>query len=178
MTKRKALKKLVRARAAKTGESYAAARRQPLTTKEDAVTTAEPTTNPITCARCGAGPTSESPVFARGRRLCSVCHERIRTTILDHVGPKASERGVPADYAVPMLHFSSEDGHWVVHVHSVTPGLLIGVQGTTAAAIRQSLIELFEDHSLRLNIVAHDFTSTGCTGGKPKTDPEEVATAR
>ena len=160
MTKHKARKRLVRPRAATTGESYTAALRQLLASKESAVTTEN---TPVSCcALCAAraGPAT-SFVFA-GVTLCVECHERLRSAVRTHLEPEAARAGRPLEYFLTALAFARHDDAWVVHLHTFQPGLVIGRQGVTASNIRTALVEVTGDNRLRLNIAQHDFNGS-CT---------------
>lgn len=62
----------------------------------------------------------------------------------------------PLEYFVSALIYVPEGVSWVVHLHTLQPGVVIGRQGATADKIRKSLVEVTGDDRLRLNIVGHE----------------------
>lgn len=168
MTRNKARKKLVRQRSAKTGESYSAALRQLLATKETPVST---TTNPETterrCAMCGQGPSdSKVLLFAGQAPVCRGCDDRFRSVFRNHLTPLADAASAPLDQFMSTIAYETRDEHWVVHLHTFRPGPVIGHRGATAEALRDDLVELTGDEKLQLNLVEHQ--ARGC---KRETEP-------
>ncbi|HEX7168462.1 MAG TPA: hypothetical protein VF230_15890 [Acidimicrobiales bacterium] len=115
-----------------------------------------------TCALCAVEDDPSAFVFA-GATVCVACHERMRSAVAAHLEPEAARAGRPIEYFLSALAYARRDGHWVVHLHTFQPGLVIGRQGATAQNIRQSLIEVTGDGDLRLNIASHDFDAKGCS---------------
>ena len=154
MTKNRARKKLVRQRAAKTGESYTSALRQLLVSKENTVTTADPQT---TCALCAIVDDGTIPFVIAGLPFCQPCHERIRSAVRSHLEPEASRVRRPLDWFASSIVIEPErDGWWAVHLHTLQPGLVIGRKGVTADLIRRSLVEVRGDERVRLNVLPHE----------------------
>lgn len=84
----------------------------------------------------------------------------MQEAIRDRLGPIAEEHGKPLDPGlVSAVMFDREpleeddSRHWVVHLYSLSPGLVIGHQAKTATAIRDELCRLSGDSDLRLNII-------------------------
>jgi predicted RNA-binding protein YlqC (UPF0109 family) len=169
MTRNRGFKRLVRQRAAKTGESYAIAFRQLRDSKEKSVTT--PETTEQTCRLCSSSNTPESALL-RGRvSVCRNCHARFREVLRAHLEPVALEHAVSLDSIMGTLVYDvPKEGQWYVHLHTFLPGLVIGRRGVTAAAIRASLVELTGDDRFHLNLVEHGHP--GCW--KKPEDQEET----
>lgn len=134
MTANKDFKKLVRQRAQKTGLSYAAARHV-LRRQEQ-----EPTTVPT-------------------REELHQTMADMQAAIRDILTPIADAYDKPLDPGlISAVMFDREPGedetrHWVVHLYSLSPGLVIGTEGRTATSLRDELCRLSGDEGLRLNIV-------------------------
>lgn len=136
MTANKDFKKLVRQRMQKSGLSYAAARhllhRQEL---------------------------EQEPVPTRDELYQSMAN--MQQTIRELLAPIAEETGKPLDPGlVSAVMFDrelstegSDDKHWVVHLYSLSPGLVIGREGRTASVLRDELCRVAGDNDLRLNII-------------------------
>ena len=168
MTKNKARKRLVRQRSAKTGESYAAALRQLLASKETPMATPEPTTTtpPRSCTCCGEPESSERRLLLAGVPICRPCDERFRAVFRTHLEPAADSVSRPLDHAMTALVYTRRDDRWYLHLHSFLPGLVIGRRGATAQAIHDDLVAMTGDDRLHLNIVEHGHP--GCSK-KPDT---------
>ena len=164
MTRNKARKKLVRERSAKTGESYSAALRQLLATKETPVSTTNIDTTETTarrCTMCSEGPSeSKDLLFAGQAPICRDCDERFRAVFRSHLTPVAESMNAPIDQFMSTIAYATEDDHWVVHLHTFRPGPVIGPRGATIQALRTDLVELTGDDRLRLNLVEHQ--GRGC----------------
>ena len=166
MTKNKARKRLVRQRSDKTGESYTAALRQLLANKEKSVSTTTPTNRTDLCALCRAKDDGSTNFVAAGLTFCVSCHEQLATAVRRHLEPEAARLRRPLDFFLSTLVVVPDGNAWVVHLHTLQPGLVIGHRGETADAIRASLIELTQQDGLRLNIVAHE--PFGCSRPSPE----------
>lgn len=159
MTKHKARKKLVRQRAAKTGESYAAALRQLRASKETRVTSPETTTDPAAparrCALCHAeeGPTVRLVVV--GHRLCTTCEQKVRAVLVDRLQPIADAGEMVLDYYLNAYVVQKLPDRWKVDLHTFRPGPVIGRRGTVAEQLRADLVAVFGDERLQLNIQQH-----------------------
>ena len=155
MTKNKARKRLVRTRAERTGESYTTALRQLRTRKENAVSTpTEP--RPTLCALCAAEERPDESFVVAGLVFCPTCHDRLHAAVRSHLEPEAARTRRPLEYFVSALVFAPDQDGWVVHLHTLQPGLVVGQKGATATRIRQSLTAVKGDDRLRLNIVPHE----------------------
>ena len=109
MTKNRARKKLVRQRAAKTGESYTSALRQLLVSKENTVTTPDPHT---TCALCAVADDGTIPFVVAGLLFCEPCHERIRSAVRSHLEPEAARARRPLDWFASSIVVAPEREGW------------------------------------------------------------------
>lgn len=162
MTRNKARKKLVRQRSAKTGESYSAALRQLLATKESPMSTT--TTTDATarrCTMCGQGPSDSKVLLVAGQApICHECDESFRAVFRNHLTPVADSASAPLDQFMSAIAYETRDDHWVVHLHTFRPGFVIGHRGATAQALRADLVELTGDEKLALNLVEHQ--GRGC----------------
>ena len=101
----------------------------------------------------------EEPLVASREELyesMAVMQEVVR----EHLRPVAKEYQKPLDPGVvSAIMFDRESGeggeseHWVVHVYSLSPGLVIGKKGDTARALRSELCRVSGDGDLQLNII-------------------------
>jgi hypothetical protein len=92
MTKNRTRKRLVRSRAAKTGESYTTALWHLRRPKEESV---EQETDSLTCTFCGSGPDADRKlVVGEGAAVCSACVDRLRD-VADRAEPGATVRLMP-----------------------------------------------------------------------------------
>ncbi|MFP5318816.1 MAG: ClpX C4-type zinc finger protein [Acidimicrobiia bacterium] len=151
MTTKKRLKRLVRERAAKTGESYTAALRHFRT-----ATTEESPMEDRSCSFCGKRKSQVDKLVAGpGVYICNeciqLCWEIISPQSPDQEGNAGLDRrmreyleaklaglGAP----VPRIDTRFEDGAVRIDVHTPRPGLVIGSRGRTAEEIRAVLAEL------------------------------------
>lgn len=170
MTRNKARKNLVRQRSAKTGESYSAALRQLLASKETPMTTTTTTeTTTRSCTMCGEGPSDSKVLLFAGRApICRECDESFRAVFRNHLIPLADAASAPLDQFMSTIAYDTKDDHWVVHLHTFRPGPVIGQRGATVQALRADLVELTGDAELRLNLVEHQ--GRGCKN-EPETPP-------
>ena len=165
MTRNKARKRLVRQRSDKTGESYTAALRQLLANKEKSVSTI-PMDRSELCALCRTDDDGTTNFVTVGLTFCISCHERLATAVRNHLEPEAARMRRPLDFFLSALVVVPDGDAWVVHLHTLQPGHVIGRRGETADAIRASLVEITQQDRLRLNIVPHE--PFGC--GRPSDD--------
>lgn len=156
MTKKKARKRIVRERAAKTGESYTSALRQLRTSKERTMTSpTTTTTTSTTCALCNDGDSSDFVVA--GLTFCRDCHDRLTAAAYSQVDVEVGRTRRPLAYFISALVIVPDDEtSWVVHLHTFQPGLVVGQKGETANRIRQALVTVTGHDRLRLNIVPHE----------------------
>ena len=160
MTKNKARKRLVRQRTARTGESYTAGLRQLLISKEKSVASTTETRKD-NCALCAVEDDGSTAFVVAGLTFCRECHDRLTSAVSTHLEPEATRTRRPLDYFLSALVFAPDGDSWVVHLHTLQPGLVIGKQGATASKIRESLLAVKNgDDQLRLNIVSHE--AFGC----------------
>ena len=129
-------------------------------------TTSTPSTTQTRCALCGTGDATTDFVVA-GLTFCGACHDRLTAAVLRHVEDDVARTRRPPSYFVSALVFVPGDGSWVVHLHTLQPGLVVGKRGETADRIRRSLVEVTGDEGLRLNVVPHEVF--GC---QPASAPE------
>ena len=187
MTKNRARKRLVRERAAKTGESYAAALRQLLTTKEKTVTTPTPETTPEStadalapvpkrCVVCDSHDDPERTYRRLGHPVCDRCDDAVRATVLEHLGPVAERHHRPYEYLVLTLVYEQrkddETAYLHLDLHSFAPGLVIGRRAVTVEALREALVEVTGDDRLHLNIRQHHPFAKSCRAEEPAQDEE------
>lgn len=156
MTRNKARKRLVRQRSAKTGESYSAALRQLLATKETPVKAAPTVDTPLRCTLCDEpeSPTTKM-LAAGGTPICRGCDERFRVIFRAHLEPVADSAGSPLDQFMSAIAYFIVEDHWKVDLHTFRPGLVIGSGGATVGPIRRDLVKLTGDERLQLNLVEH-----------------------
>lgn len=135
MTANKGFKNLVRQRMRQTGLSYAAARHLLRAQQQ------------------------EKPIVATREEMYESM-ATMQALVRAHLRPVAEQRKKPLDpEVVSAVMFDREasgedDGdHWVVHVYSLSPGLVIGEKGETAAALLAELRRVSGDADLRLNII-------------------------
>lgn len=136
MTADKGFKRLVRQRMQANGLSYAAARQ--------VLRTHHRSSRPMTT-----------------REEMNEVMSKIQSTIRERLAPVAAEHDKPLDpVLVSAVMFDREPGageegseHWVVHLYSLSPGLVVGRRGETAQALREELCTVAGDTDLRLNIV-------------------------
>lgn len=167
MTRSKARKKLVRERSAKTGESYSAALRQLLATKETPMSTTTQTSE-SRCTMCDQGPAQSKALLVAGSApICVECDESFRSVFREHLAPVAQAFSAPLDQFMSTVAYEHDDDHWVLHLHTFRPGPVIGQRGATAQALRDALVELSGDQGLRLNLVEH--RARGCSVPSPGT---------
>jgi hypothetical protein len=155
VTKNKARKKLVRQRTERTGESYTSALRQLLANKEKSVTTT--TKNPTAlCARCRTEDDGSTNFVVAGLTFCQTCHDDITTAVQANLESEATRTRRPLDYFMSALVVVPDGEGWVVHLHTLQPGSVIGREGATAERIREALIAVKGDDKLRLNVISHE----------------------
>lgn len=135
MTADKSFKRLVRQRMRETGLSYAAARHVLRQQKR-----------------------RPHPMATRDELYEAMA--AMQTTIRDFLAPVAEEHNKPLDPAlVSALMFDREGTHeggprrWVVHLYTLSPGLVIGRRGAVADELRGQLCGVSGDRNLRLNII-------------------------
>lgn len=134
MTANKDFKRVVRQRAKKTGLSYAAARH--ILRRQE-----------------------QEPMTVPTRDELYQTMSAMRVAIGEMLSPIAEAYEKPLDpgiiSAVMFDRDEGEDGsrHWVVHLYSLSPGLVIGKEGRTATSLRDELCRLSGDDRLRLNII-------------------------
>lgn len=153
MTTKKRLKRLVRERAAKTGESYTAALRHFRTEKAE-----EPPMSELNCSFCGKRKDQVDKIVAGpGVGICSECIQ-LAYEIISPESPHRDDDGNDAldrrirEYleaklgrlGAPVLGIDTgfEDDGVRVDVHTSKPGLVIGRHGQTADEIRAVLAEM------------------------------------
>lgn len=181
MTKHKARKRLVRERAAKTGESYAAALRQLLVTKENAVTTpteedTPPSPRKPVPRRCIVCDSRDDPArtYRRcGHPICDRCDDAVHAAVREHLEPVAPVYNLPYEYLVLALVYEKvvdENPRVRIDLHTFAPGAVIGLRGVTAQAVRDAIVGVTGLHTLQLNIRQHDMLSRSCTP-EPKPTP-------
>lgn len=172
MTTNRARKRLVRQRMKKTGESYASALRQLLANKEKSVSETNPQSRTTTCARCRAADDSSTNFVEAGLAFCSPCYAELSAAVRVELEADATRMRRPIDYFVSALVVVPDGEGWVVHLHTLQSGMVIGREGATADKIRRSLIAFKGDDRVRLNIVPHEVF--GCP--RPTAEPRDSAT--
>jgi len=83
----------------------------------------------------------------------------MQTAVREYLAPIAEEYNKPLDPGlVSAMMFERETGtdgkrHWVVHLYTLSPGLVIGKKAATVDALRDRLCDLAGDPDLRLNLI-------------------------
>ena len=147
MTANKGFKKLVRQRMQQTGLSYAAAR------------------------HLLRAPQHEEPIVATREEL-NESMATMQAVVREYLRPVAELRKKQLDPdVVSAVVFDREasvgqaEEHWVVHVYSLSPGVVLGERGQTAAALRAELCRVSRDADLQLNII--DFAEIHASRRRP-----------
>lgn len=171
MTRNRARKDLVRKRSAKTGESYTAALRQLLASKEIPMsTTPSPETPDRSCTMCGdTHSDSKVLLYAGSAPMCRECDERFRSVFRNHLAPIAETASAPLDQFMSTIAYESKDDTLVVHLHTFRPGLVIGHRGATVRALHADLLEIVGARRLQVNLVEHQ--GRGCKSGAEPAPP-------
>jgi len=83
----------------------------------------------------------------------------MQSAIRDYLAPIAEEYNKPLDPGlVSAVMFEREKGenghpHWVVHLYTLSPGLVIGKGAKVADGLRARLCDVGDDPALRLNLI-------------------------